>query len=389
MTDRQCVLGDVLTLQRGFDLPSQDRKPGKVPIISSSGWTGTHSEGRINAPGVVIGRYGTLGMVHFVEEQFWPLNTTLYVKDFKGNDPRYCAYLLTTIGAVSSSSASAVPGVNRNVLHGLPVRHVPLLEQRRIASILGAYDDLIQVNERRMALLEDMARGLFEEWFVRFRFPGHEEVAMVKGPEGALPTGWRMVPMVDVADVNARSLRANSAPEHIGYIDIASVSPGQVDNITWMELADAPSRARRYVRDGSILWSTVRPNRRSFAYLIDPAEGVVASTGFTVIDTTSVPSAYLYSFVTTDAFVAYLVGRATGAAYPAVTASVFSGAPVIVPPKDLLAAFDALAAPSLRMAASLRSANVLLAATRDLLLPRLISGQLSVTDAERELQEAA
>src|SRR4051812_26232159 len=106
---RKCKLGDVLTLQRGYDLPSSHRRSGRVPVVSSSGVTGLHDEAKVRGPGVVIGRYGTLGEVHFVEEDFWPLNTALYVKDFRGNDPRFCAYLLKTVALVGASTAAAVP----------------------------------------------------------------------------------------------------------------------------------------------------------------------------------------------------------------------------------------------------------------------------------------
>src|SRR5215467_14023117 len=100
MSWRDCKLGDVLTLQRGFDLPMSARRKGPVPVVSSSGVTGCHDQAKVQGPGVVIGRYGTLGEVHFITEDFWPLNTSLYVKDFKGNYPRYCAYLLRTVAMV-------------------------------------------------------------------------------------------------------------------------------------------------------------------------------------------------------------------------------------------------------------------------------------------------
>ena len=267
---------------------------------------------------------------------------------------------------------------------------VPSLEtQRRIASILGAYDDLIEVNRRRVALLEGMARGLFEEWFVRFRFPRHEAVPIVDTPDGPLPQGWAAQSLGQVADINVASIKSTNAPPEIGYIDIASVSPGQIDAVNWMPFVDAPGRARRVVRDGSIIWSNVRPNRRSFALVVDPAPDTIASTGFTVLDATAVSFAYLYHWVTTDKFVGYLVGNAGGAAYPAVTATTFERADVTIPTAALMEQFTALAAPMLRQAAILRESNKRLSASRDLLLPRLISGQLSVTAAERELEDAA
>src|SRR6266545_416078 len=105
------LLGDVVTLQRGFDLPNRDRRDGNVPIVSSSGVSGYHDIAKVKSPGVVTGRYGTLGEVFFVKEDFWPLNTTLYVREFKGNDPLFISYFLRTLNFAHQNAAGAVPGV--------------------------------------------------------------------------------------------------------------------------------------------------------------------------------------------------------------------------------------------------------------------------------------
>ena len=141
--------------------------------------------------------------------------------------------------------------------------------------------------------------------------------------------------------------------------------------------------------DGSVLWSNVRPNRRSFAVVLDPTPKIFASTGFTVLDARETSFTYLYHWVTTDNFVGYLVGNAQGAAYPAVTAATFERAAILLPPADLVKRFTDFAEPMLRLADRLRKTNGSLAASRDLLLPRLISGQLSIAQAERQLEETA
>ena len=115
-------LGEFITLKRGYDLPSNMRVHGHVPVVSSSGTTGYHNVAKVEGPGVITGRYGTLGGVFFVADSFWPLNTSLYVQDFKGNDPKFSAYFLKTVLAKRSSDKAAVPGVNRNDLHRLSVR---------------------------------------------------------------------------------------------------------------------------------------------------------------------------------------------------------------------------------------------------------------------------
>lgn len=114
-------LEDALVLQRGFDLPTKQRKEGSIPIYASTGITGTHDEAKVKAPGVVTGRSGSLGTVIYADEDFWPLNTTLWVKEFRKVTPIYAFYLLSRLELEQYNSGAAVPTLNRNDIHGLPV----------------------------------------------------------------------------------------------------------------------------------------------------------------------------------------------------------------------------------------------------------------------------
>lgn len=165
---RRLPLGEVLTLQRGFDLPIQDRRDGQYPVVSSSGVTGHHDEAKVSGPGVVTGRYGTIGQVFFVEGDFWPLNTTLYVRDFKGNDPRYLGFLLETLDFRSMNNKSTIPGVNRNDLHRIEVALPSLDEQRRIGELLGALDERVASNRQLVAQLEALVPAAFSRQFPSF-----------------------------------------------------------------------------------------------------------------------------------------------------------------------------------------------------------------------------
>ena len=165
---KNCRLGDVINLKRGYDLPRQNREEGTVPIVSSSGVSDFHSTAMVQAPGVVTGRYGTIGNVYYVEKDFFPLNTTLYVQDFKGNDPRFTSYFLKTIDFWSCSDKAAVPGVNRNHLHELSASIPPVEEQKAIAHILGTLDGKIELNRKTNETLEAMAKAIFKSWFVDF-----------------------------------------------------------------------------------------------------------------------------------------------------------------------------------------------------------------------------
>ena len=268
MSWKNCVLGEVMTLKRGHDLPEKNRRPGDVPVVSSAGITGRHDESRSEPPGVVTGRYGTLGEVYFIEEPFWPHNTALYVIDFKGNDPRFVSYLLRNTLRNYQSQKAAVPGVDRNVLHMLKVRVPGLNEQTAIVSILSAYDDLIENNVRRIALLEEAARLLYYKWFVHFHIPGHAPVKFIDG----LPEGWERRTLADVAKTNRDSYRAKGLPDQINYIDISSVAEGRVLTKKRMPASEAPGRARRKVKAGDTIWSNVRPNLRAYAMILEPEE---------------------------------------------------------------------------------------------------------------------
>lgn len=246
-------------------------------------------------------------------------------------------------------------------------------EQQRIASILSTYDDLIENNRRRMALLEDAARQVYQEWFVHLRFPGHEHTRIVDG----VPEGWEKKRLGDVANINNENLKSSYDGE-IEYIDIASVSPGCIDETTKYEFRDAPSRARRIVRHGDIIWSCVRPNRRSYAIIWQPVGNLIASTGFAVISTKNLPTSYLYQAATSEQFVGYLNNHAKGAAYPAVVSADFERAEIMVPTQSLVRSFNEIVEPMIEQGHCLKQQNQKLRTARDLLLPKLMSGEIAV-----------
>jgi type I restriction enzyme S subunit len=138
-----------------------------------------------------------------------------------------------------------------------------------------------------------------------------------------------------VAEVNRETL-SGKHDGSIEYVDIASVTPGEIGATTTYDFRNAPSRARRVVRHGDIIWSCVRPNRRSHAVVWNPPDNLISSTGFAVLTPMSVPTSFLYWATTTDAFAGYLENRARGAAYPAVVSGDFEDAEIVVPPAPLL-----------------------------------------------------
>lgn len=161
------------TFQRGHDLPSQERQEGDVPVVSSSGVSATHSRAAASAPGIVTGRYGTIGRFHLIAEDYWPLNTTLYTIDLRGNRPRFLAYMLSSLSSlfIANAQKSAVPGVDRNDIHPIQTAIPSPSEQGDIADFLDretrkvdALVDKIQeaigkLNELRTALISAAVTG--------------------------------------------------------------------------------------------------------------------------------------------------------------------------------------------------------------------------------------
>lgn len=164
-------LGEVATLQRGYDLPVGQRQSGGVPIYAANGPIGTHNEAKVDGPGVITGRSGTIGKVHYAEGDFWPLNTSLFVKDFHGNHPRFIYHLLMSIRLERFHEGTGVPTLNRNNVHGEHVCLPPLPVQKRIAAILDAADALRAKRRETIEQLDSLVQATFLEMFGECKRP--------------------------------------------------------------------------------------------------------------------------------------------------------------------------------------------------------------------------
>lgn len=150
-------------LQRGFDLPVQDRQVGKYDLVTSNGVTDTHAEYKVKGPGVVTGRSGTLGNVFYIENDFWPLNTTLYIKDFHGNHEKFVYYKIKSFDVSRFGTGTGVPTLNRNIVHKEIVAVPKYAEQKEIAEILSAVDEKISVNKKLKEKLTLLKKGLMQD----------------------------------------------------------------------------------------------------------------------------------------------------------------------------------------------------------------------------------
>jgi len=154
-------LADVVELRRGFDLPTRSRKPGKFPVLSAGVTAGLHDEGPIKGPGFVVGRATNLGVPTWSDGDFWPLNTTLYASDFKGNHPRFLYHLFEVLDLAGFDSGSVQPMLNRNYIAGVEVRIPDLATQVAIVDVLKALDHKMATNEKVASISRELARSIF------------------------------------------------------------------------------------------------------------------------------------------------------------------------------------------------------------------------------------
>ncbi len=394
-------LGDVVELKRGYDLPKKKRIAGSVPLVSSSGISDYHAEAKVRGPGVVTGRYGTLGQVYFLRDDFWPLNTTLYVRDFKGNDPRFIAYFLESLDFSAYSDKAAVPGLNRNHLHQALVRLPPLPEQRAIAHVLGTLDDKIELNRRMNETLEEMARALFKSWFVDFEpvrakmdgrwrrgesQPGlpaeHYDLfpdRLVASELGEIPEGWAVKPLGGIVQVNPREpmKRGTLAP----YLDMAALptSGCSPDNPVLREY-----KSGTRFRNGDTLLARITPclENGKTAFVQSLVTGTVGwgSTEFIVLRAVPpVPPEYTYLLARDDGFREHAIQSMTGTSgRQRVQVDALAPYPLPSPPAEFWNRFSALVSPQFAQIEVNRRESLALAAQRAALLPGLVSGEMKV-----------
>lgn len=380
MADWQTLpLGEALTFQRGFDITKDEQREGPYPVISSSGPKSMHAEFKVQGPGVIIGRKGSLGTVFYSDGNYWPHDTTLWIKDFHGNDTRFAYYFLQTMGFERLDAGASNPSLNRNHIHTIPVLWPPLPIQQRIAGILSAYDELIENSQRRIKILESMARALYREWFVNFRFPGHESVPRVPSPLGEIPQGWEAVAFTEIADVLSGGTPKTSTPEYWDG-DIPFFTPRDAPDCFYVEDADKHVTELGLSKCASQLY----PPDTVFI----TARGTVGKVALPSVPMAMNQSCYAlrgkprvsqrFLFLMTLQQVEYLKTNTGGATFDTIVVDTFRRMQIAKPPDGLIEAFTRNVDAAFEQVNTLQRQVTNLRRTRDLLLPRLLSGQIDV-----------
>lgn len=267
MVLKKYKIGDILELQRGYDLSSSQMEDGDVLVAGSNGIIGTHNVARGKMPCITVGRSGSVGKVHFYDQPVWAHNTSLFVKDFKGNDPKYLFYFLRNLhlDEIFGKSSSVVPSLDRKVVHAMKVPFQDdFNKQKDIADVLSLLERKIALNRAINDNLEAMAKQLYDYWFVQFDFP-NEEGKPYKSSGGKMvwddklkreiPEGWHCGTLLDIAQYTNglacqkfRPIDENKLP----VIKIKEMHDG-ISSETEFVKSDIPESVKVY--DGDVLFS--------------------------------------------------------------------------------------------------------------------------------------
>ncbi|MBX4841541.1 restriction endonuclease subunit S [Klebsiella quasipneumoniae] len=413
----ECELGDFIELKRGYDLPKSTRNEGSIPIISSSGFTDFHDKPMVKGPGVVTGRYGTIGEVFYSEEDFWPLNTTLYVVDFKGNDPLFVYYLLQTISYADYTDKAAVPGVNRNHLHKAKVKvPISLDIQQKVAAQLYQLEKRVTLGKQINQTLEQMSQTLFKSWFVDFdpvidnaldagnpipetlqsraelrqkmrnnadfkplpadvrtRFPAEFEETEL----GWVPKGWRIESFSEIAQLVKENVKSEDISTDVHYVGLEHLERKHILITNYGNGSDVSSNKSAFNK-GDLLFGKLRPYFHKVA--ITPFSGICSTDILVFRAKEKYYKSLMAMYAFTDEFVAYANLRSTGTRMPRAEAKDLLKYKIVLPNENILEKFELLLNDYWSKGQLNNNESKQLTALRDTLLPKLISGELSLED---------
>ena len=388
---------DLFTLTYGRALVARDRHPGNVPVYGTNGRCGTHDAALFEGPGVILGRkgQGPLG-VEWSRGPYWVIDTAYTLTPLRPDvHLKFAYYLLKFIGLNHLKDGTSNPTLSRETFGAQALPFPPVPSQRAIAHVLGTLDDKIELNRQMNETLEAMARALFMSWFVDFdpvraKMDGRDTRLLrgitnlfpdrlVDSEMGEIPEAWEVASLGDVAALRRRGVDPASVASDTPYIGLANMPRGSIALTDWGE-AGSVSSTKSAFKVGDILFGKLRPYFHKVG--IAPMDGL-CSTDIVVLGARKpIWSAFVVACVSSTAFVVYTSQTATGTRMPRTSWQAMSRYELGRPTKDIVSQFERLVAPILRRIVENVRESRTLAALRDTLLPKLISGELRTGDAE-------
>ena len=373
---KEVRLGDILNFRRGHDLPHSAMKPGNIPVAGSNGVIGYHDTATPIKPILTIGRSGNVGKPYFYEEA-WAHNTTLYVDDFKGNDPKFLYYLCQTMPFANFGGGSAVPTLNRNHIHPLETKiPVKVEDQRRIASILSSLDRKIELNNKITADLEEMAQAIFKNWFVDFE--PFKDGKFVDSELGMIPEGWKVGRLTEIASyMNGLAMQKFPPENNEDSLPVLKIKElGQGFCGTDSDRCSCNIKDECKIHNGDVIFSW------SGTLLVDVWCGGDCGLNQHLFKVTSndYPKWFYYYWTKHHLQEFIHIAKDKAVTMGHIKRGHLEEALVAIPDNDSMEKAHELFEPILSKMISLRLENSRLSLLRDTLLPRLMSGELEVPE---------
>ena len=363
---RECSLGDVITFQRGHDLPKSSMVDGVYPVVGSNGIIGYHNEYTTEEPSITIGRSGNVGKPFIIYGKTWSHNTTLYIKKFNGVDPEFIYYFLKTLDLSHYAGGSAVPTLNRNHIHTITIR-LPesISEQKMIAKILSKIDEKIDNNTQINNNLDEQMQALYKSWFVDFEpFNGvkpanwtNADIYSIANIIYGAPFASKLFntdgigkPIIRIRDLKEQEFVTFTTEKHPkGHLihpgDIVVGMDGEFRPYIW-------GNEEAWLNQRVCIFENKRPKGKAFVlYTIKPL--------LNVIEQTQVATTVIH------------IGKKDYDAFD-----------IQLPDDKTLNRFDEITAPMIDQIVNNRLANKRLSNLRDILLPKLMSGELDASDID-------
>ncbi|HCP7890509.1 TPA: restriction endonuclease subunit S [Escherichia coli] len=438
------TIGEQVTLQRGFDITKKDQVEGNIPVVSSGGISSYHNEAKVSGPGVVLGRKGSLGTVFYIDGPYWPHDTTLWVKDFKNNNPIFVYYFFKNISGLLKGMdvGAANPALNRNHVHPLEVLWPNRKTQDHIADILASLDAKINNNTEINKTLEQMAQALFKSWFVDFE-PVKAKIAVLEAGGSLEDTTLAAMTVISGKDADSLAIFEREYPEK--YAELKATAELFPTAMQESELGEIPvswtlseigkeiniaggatpsTKTPEFWDNGNINWTTPKDLSDLKDRILLHTERKITKFGLgkissgllpinTVLMSSRAPVGYLaiakIPVAINQGYIAMkcdkdlspefvlqwcsinmpeIVSRASGTTFAEISKKNFKPIPLVKPPENLVKDYTKQVSTIYSLIENNARENNSLSQLRDTLLPKLLSGEITLPEAKEIAKEA-
>ena len=393
------LLKDRLEFLYGFSVRVNDEAKGKYPVYGSNGITGYIDNFKIEGPGVIIGRKGTVGAINFSKDNFTPTDTAYYLvlKDKRQDDIKFWCYYLQLLGLNKLNTHSSVPGLSREVAYFIKVNPPSFTTQQKIASVLSSLDSKIDHNNRINAVLEVLAKTLYDYWFVQFEFPDKNgnpyktsggKIIWNKELKREIPDGWKNGLFSDIGNITGGSTPPKDVSEYFSLDGIAWITPKDLSInlgnkfITKGELdvseQGAKAASLKIMPKGTILLSSRAP----IGYLAIARESLTTNQGFkSFVPKSGYSTSFIYYAIKNA--LPEIINNASGSTFKEISGGTLKTIKICIPEINVIQNYTIKVAAIFERQSNLELENQKLAQLRNWLLPLLMNGQVKLIEKDQ------